>query len=452
MLRRAALLAALLGVAADAPDWPMDVLHLRNGKRLTGLVVRETERHVQFQNVRRRPGRPTVVIASTFDRAEVARVERIGDDDRRRLVARLAELDPTGEREQEKMGRIELHPAVWGSKPGAGWRYDSDYFTLTSGASETIVRRAAVRLEEFFAAFTDLLPPRHAGGGPTSVVLVPSVEEYRSMVRAEGRAFLNPAFYDPSANRIVCASDLKRLGDDLEPLRRKHKQMLAEGVKAEAELRKRFRPGDLPRFLQPILDERRLIRAADEANQKALDRAMESLLRAMAHEAFHAYLASFVYPPAEGGLPRWLNEGLAQVVETAFLEAGELRVGHADGDRLDRCRDLLRRGQLLPLADLLTDDPKRFLVTHAGDRFGSDRAYLTCWALAFHLTFERRLVGTPAFERYVKDLAAGTPPVRAFETLVGRDLAGFEGDFRRWLTLLQPDGTTAEVLSGRRGE
>jgi len=33
-------------------------------------------------------------------------------------------------------------------------------------------------------------------------------------------------------------------------------------------------------------------------------------------------------------VPLWLDEGLAQIFETALVEAGELRVGHAERSRL----------------------------------------------------------------------------------------------------------------------
>ena len=43
-------------------------------------------------------------------------------------------------------------------------------------------------------------------------------------------------------------------------------------------------------------------------------------------------------------MPRWLNEGLAQIFETAIIEAGELRVGHADAERLARVKEEIRVG------------------------------------------------------------------------------------------------------------
>src|SRR5205814_1233933 len=141
------------------------------------------------------------------------------------------------------------------------------------------------------------------------------------------------------------------------------------------------------------------------------------------HETFHAYAGNFAYPPAAAGgpgeLPRWLNEGLAQIFETAVLEAGELRVGHADRDRLDRAQALLKEGGLLPLRDLLRAGKESFVALHADQKAAADRTYLAAWAVAFHLAFEKRVLGTAGFDAYVAAGNGGADPVAAFAGLVG---------------------------------
>jgi len=145
-----------------------------------------------------------------------------------------------------------------------------------------------------------------------------------------------------------------------------------------------------------------------------------------------------------GELRRWLNEGLAQIFEASLIEAGELRVGHADATRLARCRQLLQKNEWLSLEELFKVGKREFIVGH-GNRDESERVYLTSWTLAFYLMFERRLLGTPAMEAYVRAMHQGHDPIESFETLVGQPLKLFEADFRRYVQQLQPDGTTFEV-------
>ena len=109
-------------------------------------------------------------------------------------------------------------------------------------------------------------------------------------------------------------------------------------------------------------------------------------------------------------MPRWLNEGMAQVFETAVFEAGELRIGHADRARLEKAHDLLARKEFLSLKDVLTAKRDVFVVHHAGQRPAADRAYVATWALASYLMFDRRVVGTAALDEFVKAVCAGVGP------------------------------------------
>jgi hypothetical protein len=80
-------------------------------------------------------------------------------------------------------------------------------------------------------------------------------------------------------------------------------------------------------------------------------------------------------------------------------------------------------------------------VAHAGDQQVSDRYYLASWALAFYLTFERKLLGTKALDDYVASLKRGTDPLAAFRTLVGQPLDEFDKGYRTYLQHLRPDGS-----------
>ena len=453
-------------------EWPFDELVLTNGGRFRGRILDESAKGVRFQTVRRSPGRPTVTLTLLFTPDEIARVVRLSAGDRAVLAEKLAGLDPHGSGEREKMAELALAPADWFGRPGAALSYESDQFTLISGASEEVTRRAAVRLEQIYTAFARLLPPRELAAPAaktTTVYLAGSPEEYAKLLGPAVGRLLNPAVYDPVGNRIVCGSDLRRLGQELTATRLSHAQQLAGVDRYEADVRAAYRgrKPDLDRFLALARRERRRVWAAERANDRAFDQATRRLFALLYHEAFHSYAGTFVYPPlpadrvkAGGGpgeLPRWLNEGLAQIFETAVVEAGELRVGHADEDRLARVRALLAEtapGGLVPVADLLRADEASFLAAHAGDRGPADRAYLTSWAVAFHLTFDRHAVGTPKFEAFLREVNAGGNPVAAFEALVGRSVPDYERELRELSGAATsgryaPPGVNRRVASGK---
>lgn len=465
MLRFALVSLGLCSLALlEAPaqpvlsNWPFDEITLTNGAKFQGLILEESPAEVRFQSVRRPPGRPTFTLTSRFARQDIAVLKRLSDADRAVLKERLAELDPDGSGERKRMESLELTPAPWLGKPGAARRYESDYFVLISDAPEEVTRRAAVRLEQIYTAFTRFLPPTVSDVRPTTVMLAPDRDGYRSLLAPLGQTnLLNPAVFDPKANLIVCGSDLRCLGDELHSAKLHHSQQLASLDRYEEGVRRLYKKPELDRHLEPIARERKRVWAADRANGAKFDAATARLFAVLYHEAFHAYAATFVYPPlapdqikAGGGageLPRWLNEGLAQVFETAVVEAGELRADHADADRLNRVKDRLRKKdgeRLIPLSDLLAAGKETFLAHHANEKAVTDRAYLTCWALAHYLTFDRRVIGTAAFRQYLVAVNTGADPRKAFEGLVGRPLSTFETDWHGHLMRLQADGTAAK--------
>jgi hypothetical protein len=68
----------------------------------------------------------------------------------------------------------------------------------------------------------------------------------------------------------------------------------------------------------------------------------------------------------------------------------------------------------------------------------ADRTYLTSWAVAWYLTFDRKLLGTTALDQYVLALYRGVDERTAFQELVGEPLEDFEKAFRLYLQQLRP--------------
>jgi hypothetical protein len=451
MPMRAGILSLFVAVAcwtslcADDPpvsSWKFDAIRLKNGSVLQGLILEQSPLLIRFENVRQKPGRATVVLYTTIAQSEVDSVERLDDAEREQLRARLRELGPE-QSEKHKMGRIELETCDWPGEPNGGRRYRSDCFVLTSNSPEAVVRRAAVRLEQIYAAYGRFLPPRVALAKPTEIELIRSPEEFAARLKAEGRSFINTAFYDPARNRILCTGGLQQLGDKLEASRSEFQRIRNELEEREAKLKQLYKGEELTRFLQLIRNTRAEIAKAERLNDGIFDKAAEQLLTILYHEAFHAYLSVFVYPPNQFDAPRWLNEGLAQVFETAIVEAGELRVGHVERTRLNRIKQAVRKGELVPMERLLRSGADQFLAAHAGAKRESDQHYLTAWAVAQYLTFERRLLGSAALDAYCQSPAGGIEPISAFTSFVGQTLPDFERDLQSYLLRLQSDGSVA---------
>jgi len=435
--------------------WSFDELTLTNGARFEGLILAEGAEGVRFQSVSRPPGRPTVTLTSFFTKSEIARVKRLSDADRAVLKERLAELDPSGAGERKRMESLELLVDNWPGKPVAAKKYESDYFTLLSTGSDELTRRSAVRLEQIYTAFARFLPPTVKDARPTLIMLATDEDEYKALLGPLGQAnLLNPAVFDPSSNRVLCGTELKRLGTELQTARIHHSQQLEALKKYEGEVAKLYRQPELKRYLDASAVERKRVYIADAVNGKRFDQATGRVFAVLYHEAFHAYVGTFVYVPLKpeevkagkgtGELPRWLNEGLAQVFETAVVEAGELRADWPDRERLKRVKEgLMKKADhsLVPLADLLTTGKDTFLASHKDQKGVSERAYLTSWALAYYLTFERHAIGSDAFRRYLVALNTGGDPRQAFADLIGQELSAFEKDWHAYLLRLQSDGT-----------
>jgi hypothetical protein len=459
------LCALAVAVAAAQPDppaglsnWQFDEITLKNGAKFQGLLLSQAPDSVEFRSVYRLPGRPTVTLTSVFSRKEIADIKELAAKDRQVLVEKLAELDPSGEGERKRMESLELVAAEWPDKPSGARAYDSDHFRLVCTGSEELTRRSAVRLEQIYTAFARFLPPTVKTGRPTVFMLATEQAEYKTLLGPFNEAkLLNPAVYDPTGNRILCGSELSRLGTELQSARVHHAQQLAGLDRYEGTLRMLYKGEELERHLKNVTAERRKVFVADVKNGEKFGEATARLFALLYHEAFHAYVAMFAYPPLKpddvragkgtGELPRWLNEGLAQIFETAVVEAGELRADHPDKERLLRAKDWVKGNNgaaLLPLGELLTTGRDAFLASHADQKAASDRAYLSSWALAHYLTFDRRLIGTEAFRKYLTAINGGANPKQAFEKFVGQELPAFEKDWHAYLMQLQTNGTLAK--------
>lgn len=427
-------------LALRADDWKYDVIYLKNGHSFDGLVTAETKESVHFKCISRRPGSRSSVFTTVFQHDEIARIERISEPDRQELARRIEQLEGRDDKEKTRMAALTLDKVPWPNN-GVAWQYTSKNFRLVSNAREDLVRRVCVRLDDIFQAYTDNLGAPRQPAQPTRIILYRSQADYINYLNSVRLSISNPAFYDPRSNQIVAASDLERAAAELQDLRQKHETLLLELDQYEKRLKKHFNNQPPANLLKKVQDDRRAIQIVNGENDSAFERASRPLFTTLYHEAFHAYLDNFVYPSNEQSVPRWLNEGLAQIYETALVETGELRVGHVDPKRLAAVQEAIRKSKIVSLPELLRSEPRNFQVAHQSEALQSDRYFQASWALAYFLTFDRKLLSNEALDRYVQELHRNAPPLEAFRDLVGEPLADFEGRFHKYILTLRPDGS-----------
>jgi hypothetical protein len=432
-------------------EWKTEHLTLKNGRTYAGLMLKEPAEEIVFQVVKRKPGRAPVVFSARFPRSEIKRLDKLTGKEREELIGRINGLTAAGSLEDPRLKYPELKPAVFvGSERKDGLRYESDHFELFSNAGEDVVRRAAARLEQVYAAYTFHLPPVNRPAKPnttTRIYLFQSLPEYQAVLK--GRNIFNPAFYDSAANEIICAAELKPLAKQLDEVRRHQADQLERLKKQEAEVGRLPKGEVQDRARQQLQDARRELAAAGSRNEELFRVATRQLFHSLYHEAFHAYLANFVFPPDKGEVPRWLNEGLAQIFETAITDGNELNVGQVDPARLELAKALANKGALAPLAELLKSSSAQFVVAHGQDRQAADRYYLTAWALTHYLMIERKLLGSDNLDEFLAALNGKLDPVKgtrerpadpleAMSKLAGTPIPQLEKDLSDYVLKLQP--------------
>ncbi len=442
-----------------ADEWKYDVILRKAGEPLRGLIVEEGDKSVKIRCIWRKPGKPTLVSTEIIPRSEISRLLTLGKEDREALRERLdalkrervvladhlQALDPRGKGSSKAADALDFLETTWpGDDKSKALEYRSSYFRLVANTRPELAQLAAIHLEQVYAAYSRFLPPKSPKATPTTILLTRSLADYQTLVKGRGLKLFNPAFYDSARNQVVCGSDLERLFDELDKVRAHHKDLRVKMKDRRADLARVYK-GKIPaEFLLPMADAEKRIVTSELRNESQFARARQRLFQRLYHEAFHAYLGTFVYPTKDGPLPVWFNEGLAQIFETAFVEVGELRVRAADPDRLAAVRRAISKGEHPAPADLIRSTEKQFQVAHTKDEQVSDAYYRAAWALAVYLTFEKRVLGTKALDDYVAALKRGTEPLLAFSDLVGKPVPAFEKDLKEYLANLRSDGTVGK--------
>jgi len=443
-------LAQQQGAGTDAP---LDVIYLRNGHSFKGVILQEEEDTVHFRQVVRLPGKPTFALDVVFFRNEIAAIERTSPENRSAWLRKLDKLDPRGEKDRVRRRQLALEKEE--SNDGrVFWKYRDRWFTLVADLSnEELVRRVIVRLQDMFEAMHEYLGTRQTSPRTLIIRLFRSKEFYQLSLKERNLSVVNPAVYLPERSEILVLAEWERLAEEYSKLRVKHDMQLRELERYEKQIRQHYHGQPSRAILEKINSLRSQLQRFDKENEAILDRQVQPLLQLCYHEAFHAYLDIYLFAGEAKSVPRWLNEGLAQIFETAIVETGEIRIGHVDTERLKQVQQLLRKKELPTLAELLQSESRHFLANHRFEDYISNRYFVASWALTYFLLFGVHIregdignASTPQrIIQLLEKLAAESDRVKVLETWTGRPLPELEKEYRDFFSRLRPDGTLKPV-------
>jgi hypothetical protein len=432
--------------AAALGDWPLETLRTKAGTVYRGYIQSEGAREVEIIEVIRPPGKDMMLIVRPIPADAVASIERLAEPERKQLAGRI---DSFRQKAQIEAGAIDNVPLAESEENGRRvWIYDGPWFRLIGAGEEETTRRAVVRVEQMFRAYRNALPPRRQPQERLRIYLFGSTEQYRSHLRQQGLAVSHPALFSAPTNTILAGADLAHYAERLNRIRAENQRIrqeyenrdrefaasrkeLAQQLKqngfgddeiaAELAVRNKAWQDQFKAMMAKLTE-------VDRRNARAFEEVSSQLFARLQHEAFHAYVENYLYPHDEFAFPRWLNEGLAQVFETARLEDDTLRSDAPDPLRRAQLQADLSRNPL-PLIELLTADEEEFLATH--DYAGaSERSYLYSWGVAWRLLASGNVTRRGALEGYISERSKAASPVESFEQLVGVKLPEYERQWR----------------------
>jgi hypothetical protein len=450
----------ILPAADPSPGkWRLEALTLKSGKQYSGLVQSRRGKEIDFAEIVQRPGKPTFAIIRGIDAAQVAKAELLPSEEHAELAKKFHEyrhkaLIEAGRMEEVKLAPLEVDGQSYQS-------YRGSWFRLLSTADEESTRRSVVRMEQIFRAYRTLLPPRmekQKEQPDLTIYLYSSLDEYRQRLRALELNLNAPAIYSARLHQILAGGELAHYAHRLAEVRKEmadlenrynklDKDFAVSLARLSDELRgKGFSKDEITQEMQLRKTDWKNERAAVMASMAEQDRrnlarfseVTREMFARLYHEAFHAYLDSYVYPQGSHHVPTWLHEGLAQVFEGGQLEGDSLRIDAPDRDRLKRLQADLRSNDPLPLEGLLVAEERTFAGDHGGR--ASERHYLYAWGLSYYLVTEKNLLGSLALDEFVSQQSAALSPAARLERLVGHPLDKFESQWREKLLRLASAG------------
>ncbi len=445
--------AAGPGEPAENSDSGYEQVELKDHLRYAGLIESEDADWLTLICIVSPRGQPMHLVIRPFDQRQISSVTRLDAGKRALLAQRIEEFRNRAAIEAAGMEAIQLKPR---EAEGFSYRhYGSKWFTLDSTADDQNTRRVIIRAQQIFAAYRQILPPRNGSSEPPRLVVLASMDQYQALLTKLGLKvkIANPACLLEDQNLVAIGSDLARLTAVTSGITAQNAQLRGDLRDLEGRLKDRLRvvadnlhksgassaeiahemTQERAKFWKQLKNKRDELRKSDQQIDRLFKQSASQTLVRLYHEAFHAYLRNNVYPPQRYDVPPWLNEGLAVIFEGGLLEGNSLRVDAPNPVALKKLKADLAGPAPLGLEKLLFAGQDQFLLMAAVRPAAVDRYYVYAWGLAYYLTFEKRLLSSPALEKYLQPGNARLAPVPRFEQLIGKPLKQFEQEWQAYI-------------------
>ncbi len=282
------------------------------------------------------------------------------------------------------------------------------------------------------------------------------MSEYQAVLAQLGvkAKIQNPACFVEDHNTVVVGSDMIRLASVADHMHAQNAALRRDLRDLEDRLTERLRAvGDSLRksglsnsdvareltkerskFQQQRDKKLEQLRQSDVQVERLKQTANQMFVR-LYHESFHAYVRNWVFPRPQYEIPAWLDEGLAVLFEGGLLEGETLRIDAPNPAALKKLKADMAGPNPLALEELLAAGPGNFLILAASRSTATDRYYVNAWGLAYYLTFEKRVLNSPALEKYLRAETARLAPAERFQLLVGMPPAQFDEQWRAYIRL-----------------
>jgi len=433
----------------SAGDWPTERIMLRDGSTYNGLIESEDEHWLNLIQVFRPRGRPMYVVIRPLERSRVLEINRLTEPQRAELRQRIEQVI---NRARIEAARADNIPLSLDRRDGMYFRrYRGKWFSLESTLDDQTTRRIVVRLEQVFTAFRQMLPPRTEPQRTLRIMVLGSTSEYQHYLRRLGIDIPHPACYLPEDNLVVAGSEFARFAAEMAKVQRHHAEIDSQLKELErqlssrlAEIARQMKADGMPseklsrslwaerrRFEELIGGKRNELRVAARENERLFQQVAGRMLTRLYHEAFHAYLESYVFPRQEYDVPVWLNEGLAQIVECGLLDGDLLRIDVPHAEALRNLKADLQSGEPLEIGALLRATNEQFFSPESKSRY-----YAHAWGVAYYLTFEQGLLTSAGLTDYVRKQGPQSAQQR-FEKLVGCSQEEFQRRWRQYILELK---------------